>query len=167
MGCNVALIERDSHGQITPREQMRALSITAFSNHDFPTVTGFWEGEDFSWREALGIGDNPETLRWEKERREADKSEFLRRINWPGNNEQPMSAKLMAQLQGCLAASPALAFAVQLDDILLEKHQANVPGTTDEQPNWRRRAKLSLEELAIDPNAAMILNAINRARKGE
>ena len=167
MGCNVALIERDSHGQITPREQMRALSITAFSNHDFPTVTGFWEGEDFAWREALGIGDNPETLRWEKERREADKSEFLRRINWPDNSEQPMSAKLMAQLQEWLAASPALAFAVQLDDILLEKHQANVPGTTDEQPNWRRRAKLSLEELAIDPDAAMILNAINRARKGE
>jgi len=73
----------------------------------------------------------------------------------------------MAQLQEWLAASPALAFAVQLDDILLEKHQANVPGTTDEQPNWRRRAKLSLEELAIDPDAAMILNAINRARKGE
>lgn len=39
--------------RIIPKENMRELSITAFSNHDFPTLTGFWNGEDFKWCEKL------------------------------------------------------------------------------------------------------------------
>ena len=164
MGCNVALIERDSHGQIISCEDMRALSITGYSNHDFPTLTGFWNGEDFKWREALGIGDDPETLAWEKQRRETDKAALLRSIGL--ETADAMSSELMAQLQAYLAGSKALAFAVQLDDLMLEPLQANVPGTTDEQPNWRRRSLLSLEDLAISTDVSNICDAINKARKG-
>ena len=164
MGCNVALIERDSHGDIIAAEHLRDFSMTSFSNHDFPTLTGFWEGEDFRWREDLGIGDNPEALAWEKSRRENDKSKFLDMINWPHRDNVKMDASLMAALQAYLAKSPALAFAVQLDDLLLEPMQANVPGTTDEQPNWRRRARLSLEEIATDKDISHILEAVNTAR---
>lgn len=164
MGCNVALIERDSHGNIITADNLRHLSMTSFSNHDFPTLAGFWDGEDFRWREALGIGDNPETLAWEKSQREQDKSNFLSLLNWPGEGTPPMSATLMAALQAYLARSPALAFAVQLDDLLLEPLQANVPGTTDEQPNWRRRTRLSLEEIALDEDVCNILEAVNAAR---
>ena len=167
MGCNIALIERDSDGQITPRDNMRELSVTAFSNHDFPTLAGFWIGEDFAWRERLAIGDDPDTLRWEKDRRGADKAEFLRRIDWPESKDSDMNATLMAGLQAWLAASPALAFAVQFDDVLLETSQPNVPGTTDEQPNWRRRAKLSLEAVESNSDAHLIFGAINSARKGK
>lgn len=165
MGCNVALIERDSHGDIIAAEHLRDLSMTSFSNHDFPTLTGFWDGEDFRWREDLGIGDNPDALAWEKSRRENDKSKFLDMINWPQRKNVKMDAPLMAALQAYLSKSPSLAFAVQLDDLLLEPMQANVPGTTDEQPNWRRRARLSLEEIATDKDISHILEAVNTARK--
>lgn len=162
MGCEVAMIERDSHGQLVPRENMRELSITAFSNHDFPTLTGFWNSEDFKWREALGIGADPEILRWEKQRREHDKAALTRLI---GREEtDAMTPNLMAHLQAYLAGSKALAFAVQLDDLMLEPMQANVPGTTDEQPNWRRRARLSLEDIAGDADVSAICAAINTAR---
>ena len=163
MGCNVALIERDSQGRIIAAENMRELSIAAFSNHDFPTLTGYWNGEDFKWRETLGIGDDPETLAWEKSQRETDKRAFLDLIGWGDVDE--MNTKLMAALQAYLAGCNALAFAVQLDDLMLEPLQANVPGTTDEQPNWRRRARLTLEEIAGDADISVICNAINYARK--
>lgn len=165
MGCNVALIERDSQGHIIAADNLRDLSMTSFSNHDFPTLAGFWEGEDFRWREDLGIGDNEDALAWEKSRRENDKSKFLDMINWPQRENVKMDISLMAALQAYLARSPALAFAVQLDDLLLEPLQANVPGTTDEQPNWRRRARLTLEEIASDEDIDHILNAVHTARK--
>ena len=163
MGCNVALIERDTQGRIIPKEDMRELSITAFSNHDFPTLTGYWNGEDFKWREQLGIGDDPDTLAWEKSQRKADKRAFLDLIGWHEGDE--MNVDLMADLQAYLAGSNALAFAVQLDDLMLEPLQANVPGTTDEQPNWRRRTRLSLQEIAADKGIDAICKAINDVRK--
>ena len=165
MGCNVALIERDHHGQIVKPEHMRELSVTAYSNHDFPTLTGFWDGEDFKWREALGIGNNADALKWEKQRRADDKTTFLSLID--RDDDGSMSPSLMADLQAYLAGSNALAFAVQLDDLLLEPMQANVPGTTDEQPNWKRRARLSLDDIAADANIASICAAIDNARKGK
>ena len=36
---------------------------------------------------------------------------------------------------------------VQLEDVLAEVEQANLPGTTDAHPNWRRRLSRSLEEI--------------------
>lgn len=163
MGCNIALFERDSQGGIIPAAHMRDLSITAFSNHDFPTLTGFWEGRDFVWREALGIGADPEVLGREKAQRARDKAAFADLVG--AEADAPMSAQLMADLQAYLAESPALAFAIPLDDLMLEPLQANVPGTTDEQPNWRRRAKMSLEQISDDQDVALIMDAIHNARK--
>ena len=142
---------------------MRELSITAFSNHDFPTLTGYWNGEDFQWREKLGIGNDSDTLAREKSQREADKRALLDLIGWAKADE--MSVELMVQLQAYLAASKALAFAVQLDDLMLEPLQANVPGTTDEQPNWRRRTRLSLEDIAYNADVSAICKAINDVRE--
>ena len=164
MGCNIAVIERDCDGRIISPKKMRSLSVAALSNHDFPTVTGFWNGEDFRWREALGIGDDRETLALEKQRRKNDKADLLGLIM--RDHTGPMTPALMADLQACFAGSEALAFAVQLDDLLLEPLQANVPGTTDEQPNWRRRSRLSLDEIEVDADVISICAAIDKARKG-
>ena len=164
MGCNIALIERDSQGQIISPDTMRPLSVAALSNHDFPTLTGYWDGEDFRWREALGIGNDPQTLEREKQQRETDKANLLSLIG--GGDETHMTPPLMARLQSYFAGSKALAFAVQLDDLMMEPLQANVPGTTDEQPNWRRRARVSLENIAADADISDICDAVNKARKG-
>ena len=47
-----------------------------------------------------------------------------------------------------LARSRAALLMVNLEDLWLETEPQNVPGTTDqEHPNWRRRARLRLEEI--------------------
>lgn len=166
MGCTVLLIERTSSGDIIPKDNLRELAVTGFSNHDFPTLSGFWTGEDFVWREKLGIGNDPGVIDHEKRLREHDKYILGQRAGLDEGRET-LSVKSMAKLQAWLAASPSLAFAVQLDDIVLEHKQPNVPGTTEEQPNWRRRAKLSLEELAKNDSCAVILKAISAVRNQE
>jgi 4-alpha-glucanotransferase len=49
-----------------------------------------------------------------------------------------------------LAASPARLLSVALEDVLDEREQVNVPGTTDEHPNWRRKLSRELESLHAD-----------------
>ena len=163
MGCSVQLIEKDSHGRIIPADQARKLAMHGFSNHDFPTLTGYWQGEDFKWRRALGIGDDPDVLADEENLRARDKAELAALCGYDQAPEK-MAPDLMSKLQAWLASGPSLAFAVQLDDLMLEARQPNVPGTTDSQPNWRRKSALSLEQIADDNTVDAICRSVNTAR---
>ena len=40
---------------------------------------------------------------------------------------------------------------VQVDDLAGEREPVNLPATSTEHPNWRRRQALTLEELAASP----------------
>ena len=50
-----------------------------------------------------------------------------------------------------LARSPSALAMVQIDDLTDEADPVNVPATSDEHPNWRRRLSMKLEELAARP----------------
>jgi 4-alpha-glucanotransferase len=53
---------------------------------------------------------------------------------------------------------------VQLEDVLGEIEQVNLPGTVDEHPNWRRRVALALDEILADPEFARLAATIREAR---
>jgi 4-alpha-glucanotransferase len=55
---------------------------------------------------------------------------------------------------------------VQLDDLTNELEQVNLPGTTDEYPNWRRKLSLTLEELADDERACALMSVMSAVRSG-
>lgn len=161
LGCSVQMIERGHHGEMLPREHARTLAMNAWSNHDFPTVAGFWTERDLAWREQLSIGTD--SLPWEREQRGRDRRAIAEMTDLNHTPDQ-LSAADMAALQAYLAQGPSLAFAVQLDDVLMSEDQPNVPGTTSEQPNWRRRTRLSVDALRHDADARTILTAIDSAR---
>jgi hypothetical protein len=54
---------------------------------------------------------------------------------------------------------------VQLDDVTSEEEQINLPGTTDERPNWRRRLSRSLEELRNDSRLKAMARDLAEQRK--
>lgn len=65
-----------------------------------------------------------------------------------------------------LARSPAQAVVVNLEDLWGEDRRQNIPGTTsDEHPNWRRRARLSLEELRSDRRVTRVLESVDKLRR--
>ena len=53
---------------------------------------------------------------------------------------------------------------VQLEDVLSEVEQANLPGTTDAHPNWRRRLSRSLEEIDRGVELRRVAALIEEAR---
>ncbi|HWP29020.1 MAG TPA: 4-alpha-glucanotransferase, partial [Chloroflexota bacterium] len=63
-----------------------------------------------------------------------------------------------------LAASPADLVLVNLEDLWRETAAQNVPGTWRERPNWRRKARYSLEELSRLADAAALLGWVRAGR---
>ena len=53
-----------------------------------------------------------------------------------------------------------------IEDALALPEQPNLPGTTDEHPNWRRRLPGAADALIDRPDVAARLAALARARAG-
>ena len=59
-----------------------------------------------------------------------------------------MTAPLVAAIYAALARSPSMLLMVQAEDLIGDVEQANLPGTFNEHPNWRRRLSVPVEQLA-------------------
>jgi hypothetical protein len=53
---------------------------------------------------------------------------------------------------------------VQLDDLSGEIDQANLPGSTDEYPNWRRKLSVTIEQIADNPRACALMSMMSAVR---
>src|SRR5439155_19895146 len=112
--------------------------------------------------------------RGERAAREALRSAllgFLRRQGWLGVGEaaRPSAPETEAAvLRACLAhlaAGPAQMVVVALEDLWLEPRPQNVPGTTEQYPNWRRPARFSFESFRGRPQVTGTLREIDRLRR--
>ena len=142
----VMLFERDSRGEFRPPEHYAECALVTFSTHDLPTFAGWLTQHDLRMREAVNLpsGETGE----ERVQAVAALQEALRR--------QGFAACDFPSIAGYLAASPTRLLAIALDDVLDMRDQANVPGTTSEHPNWRRKLPLALERIRDDPRLGEI-----------
>jgi 4-alpha-glucanotransferase len=68
------------------------------------------------------------------------------------------------RLHALVASTPSMLACAALDDVTGATVQPNVPGTTDEHPNWRVRLPLAVEDLPGDDDAQSVLAAISAER---
>jgi 4-alpha-glucanotransferase len=64
-----------------------------------------------------------------------------------------------------LARGPAKMMLLALEDLWHETRPQNIPGTTDQYPNWRRRARFSFESFRRLPEVTSTLARIDQLRK--
>jgi (1->4)-alpha-D-glucan 1-alpha-D-glucosylmutase len=76
-----------------------------------------------------------------------------------------MTPELASAVHAYLARSSACLRMVQLDDLIGEDQQVNLPGTSTEYPNWRRRLSRSLKEIFHDPVIIDMARRIARERE--
>ncbi len=74
--------------------------------------------------------------------------------------------ELIGAVHRFLARTPCQLAMNNLDDLLAEKEQLNLPGTVETYPNWRRRLAAPLESLAGDPFVLKVLRAVAAERGG-
>ena len=91
--------------------------------------------------------------------------EALRREKLLPDNEEPDIPTLARAAHAFLARTPSVLAMAQIDDLTDEADPVNVPATSDEHPNWRRRLSMTLEELAARPRFIDIAE-IFRAERG-
>ena len=63
------------------------------------------------------------------------------------SNAKPDTEEVLDAVLRYLAKSPAETVLVTLEDLWQEERSQNVPGTSAERPNWRRKARYTIEEL--------------------
>lgn len=187
LSYRVFYFERTGDGSYRPPDEYPPSALATVSNHDLPTVAGYWQGRDLDAREELGLFP---TETWPHEQREQRKLDCRRMLeaftregllspNEAGQDrnpgcEDPGDAPpvpvdaLTRAAHRYVARTPSKLVTVQLEDVAGDLNQVNLPGTSEEQhPNWRRRPSLALEDLTGDPRwRQLVADLVPRFRRG-
>lgn len=139
------VLQAELGGGSDPLDRVPSEAMVGMNTHDMPTFAGFWDADADADR-----------------RRETLQAAVARRGHAAADGPQVLDACLEE-----LAVSDARALLVTLEDMWWEGERQNVPGTTTEHPNWRRRARYAIEELDRVPGLAPRLRRISKLRRGE
>ena len=136
-------------------------ALACVTTHDLATLRGFWQGADLELKQRLKLYPSEEAQRHDEGARRWDKTLLLRALHGEGLlpdglspddvEGAPMSPSLMAAMHGYLARSPACILLIQIDDLMQELEQINLPGTVYERPNWRRLLSMRVDQLPGSP----------------
>jgi 4-alpha-glucanotransferase len=75
-----------------------------------------------------------------------------------------MTWELADAIHQYLAHTPAWMVLANIEDVIGLRAQTNVPGTVDQQPNWRRKLNVTIEDLAQDVRFAQLAAQLRPAR---
>jgi 4-alpha-glucanotransferase len=142
------------------------LSVASLNTHDMPTFKAFCDGLDIKDRFDLGLIPKRKLAGEVVARKRllfALKS-FLKREGYLLDPDEGVRPLFEATLRW-MAASQAEFVLINLEDLLLEELPQNVPGTCHERPNWRRRMRMSIDEMFRLPEAEKIFAELSRIRK--
>ena len=137
--------EKLPEGELAPPAAYPRDALVCVSTHDLPTWRGYWLEHDLDERDRVGL-----TVDAKKERalRRSELKKLERALEREGLDRSARSAHTY------IARTPCKIALVQPEDMLEVLEQANLPGTVEEHPNWRRKLPLALEAWASDPRVA-------------
>ena len=146
LGSTVLWFARDGDAFVPPERWPRT-ALASVSTHDLPTAKGFLTEEHVRVRADLGLLAT--TVDAERQRARDDRRHLVAMLTAAGllSDEDDSDDAIVVALHAALAASPARLVAASLYDVLGETRQPNLPGTTDQYPNWRLPLPVTREDL--------------------
>ena len=166
--------EQTGDGGFLPPDAYPPMALVAVTTHDLPTLPGYWRGHDIALRETLDLFPSDDARRDAQRMRDRDRRSLLDALRRQGllpageipenDLERPPSERLVQAVYRYLARTPAKLLMVTLEDVLGQEEQPNLPGTTDEHPNWRSKLPLNIDELAADSRVRCLAAAIRELR---
>ncbi len=128
------------------------MCLAALNTHDMAPFKSFWESEDVKRLEDVGALEPENARQILKER-----SDVLK--GWK-DKKNPFIFVMEN-----MALSSAQFLLVNLEDLWGETQPQNLPGTTDQYPNWRKKFRQSIEVWMKDMNVNNILKTIDNSRR--
>lgn len=172
LSYKVFFFEKGENNSMLPPEAYPHNALVTFSTHDLPTLRGYWEGADIKLREDLELFPNEDARQHELNARPNDKRSIVEALVQQGLvagehvdllvNDPNLPEPVLEGVHRWIARTPCLLQMIQLEDLTLLKDQMNMPGTTNEHPNWRRRLPVSLKALRDLASARQVLDAVKQ-----
>ncbi len=165
--------ERGDGGVFKPFADYPRNALVAVSTHDLATLAGWWSGRDLRVRLDLGLFPSQAVYEKQLVDRAQERVRLLLALQHDGllptgtviepTGSQMLTAELVEAIHAFVASTPCRVMMVQVEDAIGVTEQANMPGTTDQHPNWRRKLPLTIDKMAAGPrlrNLAAVLSKI-------
>lgn len=176
-GFRVLYFEKDDKGDFRHPGHYETATLATASTHDLPTLAGFLNRRDIGLRMALGhIAPGEPTADSLSQRQQelssllallalsdSDTGKWLQPDDLPaidsatpaailhsldhGSEALPATAEFISSVHRLLAQAGSAILVLQLEDLLQQLEMANLPGTIDEHPNWKRKLPVAVEML--------------------
>ena len=166
--------ERDSTGAFMRPADYPRNALVAIGTHDLPTLAGWWSGNDLAIRRALRLFPSEAVYEEQLLGRAQDRLRLLLALQHAqllpegsavgSAGADSLTPELVQAVHAHLAQAPSAVMMVQFEDVLGVVDQPNLPGTTDQHPNWRRKLPVSLDQLETDPRAVTVAALLAKAR---
>lgn len=161
LAFNIFYFENDG-SKMKPLAEYPYSAMTTLSTHDLPTIKGYWQSYDFKLGEKFDIYPSEAVLKQLKATRKASKKAIRQAMQISQPFDEP---KLVRQLQHYVAGTHSALYGTQPEDWLTMLEPVNIPGTSSEYPNWRRKLSTTTEAIFSDPNVQQLLKAIASKRQ--
>jgi len=149
--------ERHPDSRFHPPEEYQRQALVSSTTHDLATLAGFWLNRDIEARHAAGLLGSEDVYRKQLADRAADKQKMLDALFEAGllpdwfarraSDVPELVGELHSAIVGFMAQTPSMLLLLNQEDLTKEIEQQNLPGSTWQYPNWRRKMKFSVEEL--------------------
>ena len=154
-----------------PASDFKPKALATLVCHDTPTLRGWWEEKDIELCHELGIYSD-EAVDHERWARELSRKAVINTLNSMGELPEGVdphaekspaySREVMEKFSYYLALSSSQIAGIQLEDCMMIDTPVNMPGTSEEYPNWRRRLTENLDEFfARQENKTFFTNLTN------
>ena len=142
LGYRILWFERNLDGTFRMPHEYSAQAAVSTTTHDLPTLTGFFEGRDIEARKAAGLIDEAGYVaQWDSRTR--DIHQLKAALARAGFEDNPL---------GFILSTPCSLAVINQEDLTGEPDQQNLPASTSQYPNWRRKMRVAVE--ALEPLAA-------------
>lgn len=143
------------------------LAVAVASNHDLPTIPAWWLGSDIELRERLKMYPDAAEAGFQSELRERDRHQLrraLEKLRLIGKSSEPEAREWVTLVYRFLARTNSRIALIQLDDVTGEIEPVNLPGSTVQYPNWRRKLSVTVEGLLENTLVRKVVEVFSKER---
>jgi 4-alpha-glucanotransferase len=164
----VLLFEKHADGRFRRPDEYPWRALATASTHDLPTLAGYWSGSDIELRERLALYPGEQARQHVTSERARDREALLAALSSEGlslgGTDGLRGESLSRAIHVYLARSASALVALQVEDLAGMAEPVNVPGTSDEHPNWQRKMSCGLEEILSRADIRQLLDEVRQAR---
>lgn len=171
LSYRVVFFEQTEEGAFVAPDAYPPLALAVLGSHDLATLRGWWEARDIDLKASHGLYPDPDEEARQRAQREGERAALLHALQnselleqGEVGTEAPFGPHLAEAAHAFLARTRSGLAVAQIEDLLGEANQVNLPGTIHEHPNWRRKYSVPIEEIASDVRVRSVMEILGRTR---